>query len=76
MAMACLYVAAKIEENCRRLRDIINVFHHLKQKRTGRLVNAHNYAVFHEQWCVGWGCRQCHMGVHVIRMFIIMYVYS
>lgn len=38
MAMACIFVAAKIEENCRRLRDVINVFHHLKQKRLGRYV--------------------------------------
>ena len=38
MAMACVFVAAKIEENCRRLRDVINVFHHLKQKRMGRYV--------------------------------------
>ena len=37
--MACLFLAAKIEENCRRLRDIANVFHHLKQKRMGRCVD-------------------------------------
>ncbi len=36
--MACIFLAAKIEENCRRVRDIANVFHHLKQKRTGRYV--------------------------------------
>ena len=38
MAMACIFLAAKIEEDCRRLRDIINVFHLLKQKRTKRYV--------------------------------------
>ncbi|KAL5490932.1 hypothetical protein EMCRGX_G016135 [Ephydatia muelleri] len=35
MAMACLFLSSKIEEDCRRLRDVINVFHHLKQKRMG-----------------------------------------
>ena len=38
MAMACLFVAAKIEEDCRKIRDVVNVFHHLNQKRTGRYV--------------------------------------
>lgn len=38
MAMACLFVAAKIEEDCRKIRDVVNVFHHLRQKRTGRYV--------------------------------------
>lgn len=36
--MACLFVAAKIEEDCRKIRDVVNVFHHLSQKRTGRYV--------------------------------------
>lgn len=36
--MACIFLAAKIEENCRRVRDVANVFHHLKQKRMGRCV--------------------------------------
>ncbi len=36
VAMACIFVAGKIEENCRRVRDVANVFHHLKQKRMGR----------------------------------------
>ncbi|CAF4194089.1 unnamed protein product, partial [Adineta steineri] len=35
MAMACTNLAAKIEENARRVRDIINVFHHIKQSRSG-----------------------------------------
>jgi hypothetical protein len=38
VAMACTNLAAKIEENARRLRDIINVFHHIKQARSGRYV--------------------------------------
>ena len=38
MAMACVFVAAKIEEDCRKIRDVVNVFHHLSQKRMGRYV--------------------------------------
>ena len=38
MAMASLFLAAKIEEDCRKIRDVVNVFHHLSQKRTGRYV--------------------------------------
>ncbi|CAF0966732.1 unnamed protein product [Adineta ricciae] len=38
MAMACTNLAAKIEENARRIRDIINVFHHIKQVRSGSLI--------------------------------------
>lgn len=34
--MSCVFLAGKIEENCRRVRDVANVFHHLKQKRMGR----------------------------------------
>lgn len=37
-AMACLYIASKIEECFRKLREIINVFHHIKQKKLGRAV--------------------------------------
>ncbi len=36
--MASIFLAAKIEENFRRLREVINVFHHLKQKKLGRYV--------------------------------------
>lgn len=36
--MACIFLAGKIEENCRRVRDVANVFHHMKQKRMGRYV--------------------------------------
>ena len=33
MAMACVCLASKIEEAPRRMRDVINVFHHMKQMR-------------------------------------------
>ena len=36
--MACTNLAAKIEENARRIRDVINVFHHIKQVRSGKYV--------------------------------------
>ena len=36
--MACTNLAAKIEENARRIRDVINVFHHIKQIRSGKYV--------------------------------------
>ena len=35
-SMACIALASKIEEAPRRLRDVINVFNHLKQQRTGQ----------------------------------------
>ena len=38
VAMACIGLASKIEESPRRVRDIINVFHHIKQIRNGRYV--------------------------------------
>jgi len=38
VAMACIGLASKIEESPRRVRDIINVFHHIKQVRNGRTI--------------------------------------
>lgn len=34
-AMACVTLASKIEEAPRRIRDVVNVFHHMKQVRLG-----------------------------------------
>uniref|UniRef100_A0A0X3NM32 Cyclin-L2 n=1 Tax=Schistocephalus solidus TaxID=70667 RepID=A0A0X3NM32_SCHSO len=35
-SMASIFLAAKIEECPRRIRDVINVFHHIRQAREGR----------------------------------------
>ncbi|KFM62811.1 Cyclin-L1, partial [Stegodyphus mimosarum] len=35
VAMACITLASKIEEAPRRIRDVVNVFHHIKQVRGG-----------------------------------------
>ena len=35
VSIACLYLASKIEECYRKLRDIINVFHYVTQKKSG-----------------------------------------
>ncbi|XP_065890051.1 cyclin-L1-like [Dysidea avara] len=43
MAAACIFVAAKVEEAPRRLRDVINVFHHLRQKWMGRPIQPMEY---------------------------------
>ncbi|XP_070561019.1 cyclin-L1-like [Ptychodera flava] len=39
LAMACINLASKIEEAPRRVRDVINVFHHIRQKRNNRTPN-------------------------------------
>ena len=36
VAMSCVGLASKIEEAPRRIRDIINVFTHIKQIRSGK----------------------------------------
>ena len=36
VAMGCIGLASKIEEAPRRIRDIINVFNHIKQVRNGK----------------------------------------
>ena len=36
VAMSCVCLASKIEESPRRIRDIINVFNHIKQVRAGK----------------------------------------
>lgn len=38
--MACINLAAKIEESPRRIRDVINVFHHVKQMRKQKYVES------------------------------------
>lgn len=35
LAMACVALASKIEEEPRRVREVMNVFHHINQIRSG-----------------------------------------
>ncbi|RMX45767.1 hypothetical protein pdam_00004190 [Pocillopora damicornis] len=42
-SMASIFLAAKIEECPRRIRDVINVFHHIKQRRNARTIQPMEY---------------------------------
>lgn len=37
-AMAAIFLSTKIEECPRRIRDVLNVFHHIKQVRSGKVI--------------------------------------
>lgn len=38
-AMASIFLSSKIEECPRRIRDVLNVFHHIKLVRTGKYLS-------------------------------------
>lgn len=42
IAISCIFVASKIEENPRMMRDVLNVFHHMKQIRNQKIIEPLN----------------------------------
>ncbi|KRZ86488.1 Cyclin-L1, partial [Trichinella sp. T8] len=63
VCMACIYLASKIEESPRRIRDVINVFHQLKQRRMIK------QGLLSENKSVRRGCQACPI-VRTICMYI------
>ena len=38
--MACIFLSSKIEKEPRKIQDVINVFNHIKQVRSGKLISS------------------------------------